>query len=93
MYRQLEPDKIVETVEALCTRIAARFPGSGLGQVGRELLAIGHEAKGRAAWFAKPKPLLRAATAALLPDQIWSFSIPNTLKLSDDFSCLLHRLS
>ena len=66
MYRQLEPDKIVETVEALCKRITARFPGSGLGQVGRELLSIGHEAKGRAAWFAKPQPLLRAATAALI---------------------------
>jgi hypothetical protein len=65
-YRQLDPDKIVETVDALCQRVSARFPGSGLGQVCRELLSISHEAKGRAAWMAKPQPLLRAVTAVLI---------------------------
>ena len=65
-YRQLDPDKIVATVDALYQRIAARFPDSGLGQVGRELLAISHEAKDRAAWMAKPQPLLRAVTAVLI---------------------------
>jgi hypothetical protein len=65
-YRHLDPDKIVETVGALCKRVAVRFPGSGLGQVSRELLAISHEAKWRAAWMAKPQRLLRAVTGVVI---------------------------
>ena len=32
-YRRLDPQKIVETVQALQARVEDRFPGSGLGQV------------------------------------------------------------
>jgi hypothetical protein len=40
-YRRLDADQIVATMRSLKTRIDARFPGSGLGEVCGELLEIG----------------------------------------------------
>jgi hypothetical protein len=43
MYRQLDPAQITETARALSSRIADRFPGSGLSRVSLELLDVARE--------------------------------------------------
>ena len=65
MYRSLDPEKIVATVETLHMRIAERFPESGLSGVCRELLKVSRESQERAAWIAKPQRALRAAIGVL----------------------------
>ena len=50
----LEPDKIVETIRRLHSRIGERFPKSGLHIVCRNLEEIGVNAKKRGAWIGKP---------------------------------------
>jgi hypothetical protein len=64
-YRRLESEKIIQTVEALHTRIEERFPGSGLGKVVGELLQVARETVDRTQWIQKPHLPLRAAAAAL----------------------------
>jgi len=64
-FRQLEADKIIETVKALHDRIEERFPGSGLGKVGGELLQVAEETVGRTRWIQKPHLLLRCVAAVL----------------------------
>ena len=59
MYRSLDPEKIVETAGALRDRIAERFPGSGLSNVGSELLSITGEAAAFSHWLDKPLLPLR----------------------------------
>ncbi len=66
MYRSLDPEKIIATVEQLQKRIAERFPDSGLSGVCRELLRVAREAEERAAWVAKPQRTLRAAIGVLI---------------------------
>lgn len=66
MYRSLNPEKIVETIEVLCRRIDERFPDSGLGRVGRELLTVAGESQERSAWIARPHRSLRVITWLLL---------------------------
>ena len=43
MYRQLDPAQITETARTLSSRIADRFPGSGLSRVSIELLDVAQE--------------------------------------------------
>jgi hypothetical protein len=64
-FRQLEADKIIETVKALHGRIEERFPGSGLGKVVAELLQVAEETVGRTRWIQKPHLLLRCAAVLL----------------------------
>lgn len=64
-YRHLNAERIVETIDALQTRIERRFPGSGLGNVCRELAQIAAKARERAAWIARPIIPLRIAAGAL----------------------------
>lgn len=66
MYRSLDPEKIVGTIETLCRRIDERFPDSGLGKVCRELLTIAVESQTRSAWIAKPHKPLRIMTGVLV---------------------------
>lgn len=66
MYRTLDADKIIATLEKLTLRIEERFPGAGLVKVGRELLDVSREFKSRAATVARPNLLLRAGIAAAL---------------------------
>lgn len=53
-YRQLDPGLIHATASALERRICERFPGSGLGQVSRELLAIAQETQSRIESLRRP---------------------------------------
>jgi hypothetical protein len=64
-FRQLESDKIIETVKALHARIEERFPGSGLGKVVGELLQVAEETVGRTRWIQKPHLLLRCVAVVL----------------------------
>lgn len=66
MYRSLDSEKIIATIERLRTRVDERFPGSGLGRVCKELLTIAGESKQRSAWIAKPQKSLRALVGVLI---------------------------
>ena len=66
MYRSLDSEKILATIETLSRRIAERFPGSGLDKVCQELLTIAEEAQKRSAWIAKPHRSLRIITGVLV---------------------------
>ena len=66
MYRSLDPQKIIETIERLCSRIDERFPGAGLGKVCRELLTIALESQQRSAWIARPQKALRVVVGVLI---------------------------
>src|SRR5262245_28177882 len=66
MYRRLDPDKIVATLETLHARISERFPGSGLALVCSELTAIGGATCMRAERLARPNRVLRAASGLVI---------------------------
>ena len=66
MYRSLDSEKILATIETLNRRIGERFPGSGLEKVCQELLTIAGESQKRAAWIAKPQKTLRFITGAVV---------------------------
>jgi hypothetical protein len=64
-FRRLDSQKIIETVQALQSRIEERFPGSGLGKIADELLRIAEETVARTRWIQKPHIALRCAAAIL----------------------------
>lgn len=64
-FRQLDPEKIIDTVRALHRRIEERFPGSGLGNVVAELQQAAEETVARTRWIQRPHLPLRAAAAVL----------------------------
>ena len=64
-FRELEAQKIVDTIEALHGRIEGRFPGSGLGNVVSELLTVSREAAARSLWIQRPHVPLRIAAGLL----------------------------
>jgi len=66
MYRQLDPERIVHTIQRLTSRIQDRFPGSGLSQVSGELLDVGREAASLAAGLARPILPLRIGVWVLI---------------------------
>jgi hypothetical protein len=59
---ELDPARIVETIELLRRRIDERVLGSGLGGSCVTLLGIAEETRARLDWVARPIVLLRAAT-------------------------------
>ncbi len=60
MYRTLDPDKIVATLDQLVARISERFPGAGLVRVCTELKLVAAESRARTERLAKPNIALRA---------------------------------
>jgi hypothetical protein len=70
MYRQLDDDRIIETLIRLRDRIAERFPTSSLARVSEELLAVARESASHIAYLAKPNWPVRTsvgiAIAAML---------------------------
>ena len=64
-YRQLDAQKIIDTVKSLHGRIERRFPESGLSKVVAELLRAAEETATRAKWIQKPHLGLRAAALLL----------------------------
>jgi hypothetical protein len=66
MKRQLREDKLLETVEKICGRIAERFPDSGLSGVAAEIVQITREALVRAEAIRRPNLWVRAGQIVLL---------------------------
>jgi hypothetical protein len=66
MYRTLDPDKIVATLEQLDARILERFPGAGLGRVCAELKRVAAESRARTEQLAKPNIALRALSGLVI---------------------------
>jgi hypothetical protein len=63
---KLDADAVARTVDLLCRRIDERFPGSGLGRVGRELDRIARQTPQRARAIARPILSLRLGVAFLI---------------------------
>src|SRR5437868_4747871 len=64
-YRQLDPQKIIETIEALQGRIGRRFADSGLGKVVAEIHRVATETANRTHWIQQPHLPLRLAAVIL----------------------------
>ncbi len=65
-YRELQPQKIVDTAAQLERRIADRFPATGLRQVAGELHRVAQEAVLRCEQIKRPHLWLRAACVLLV---------------------------
>src|SRR5688572_2962865 len=65
-YRRLDDAQIVATLRTLGDRIEERFPGSGLGRVARELLALSGEAADCVAYLRRPHWPLRVAVGVAI---------------------------
>jgi hypothetical protein len=59
MYRHLNADSTITTIETLNARVNERFPGSGLGRVCSELYTVAHDSKARARMIGRPNYWLR----------------------------------
>src|SRR3954465_5777805 len=66
MYRTLDDDRIIETLERLRGRITERFPTSSLARVSEELLAIAHESASHVAYLARPSWPIRASVGVAI---------------------------
>ena len=66
VYRALDPDSIIRTLDRLNARIGERFPNRGLSRVCAELLALAHEDAGNAERLARPFWGLRTLLAVIL---------------------------
>jgi hypothetical protein len=77
MFRQLDADQIRNTADALVRRVDSRFPGSGLGRVAGELLAVARETQTRIAEIRRPRWALRiAAWGAILALAAMAIAVP-----------------
>jgi hypothetical protein len=65
-YTELKLDLILETLGTLRRRIEERFPGSGLGKIAADLLALGLETAPILERARKPHTLLRVAAGAAI---------------------------
>jgi hypothetical protein len=82
MYRALDPDKIVTTLEALEHRISARFSKSGLARICSELTQIARESSSRVEKIGRRNVLLRSLVVAILAGCGWLlFNIPPMIRL------------
>ena len=66
MYRQLDDDRIIETLQRLRDRITERFPGSSLSRVSEELLTVARESASHVAYLAKPSWWIRGSVSAAI---------------------------
>lgn len=66
IYQQIDGDKISETARRLNDRIEERFPGSGLGKLADNLVAIAEQARRRAGVLRAPNWSVRILILLLL---------------------------
>src|ERR1044071_2018449 len=66
VYRNLDADKIVETIRLLQNRIQERFPEAGLGRVASDLLHVAERAGAKSKQIAKPYLPFRVGIALLV---------------------------
>jgi hypothetical protein len=90
-HRELNPAKIIETIDLLDRRIGERFPGSGLRNVATELLQISQEAVERAESIRQPNIGLRAVVILLVAGMAAiMFLFVRDLRLNHDILELEH---
>lgn len=65
MYRTIEAERIVRTVQRLRGRIQERFPESSLRRVADELVQVTGQAVRRAEWLSRPNYWLRVSDGLL----------------------------
>ncbi|MCA9010296.1 MAG: hypothetical protein KDB01_11145 [Planctomycetaceae bacterium] len=70
MYRKLDPQKTIATLETLANRIEERFPGASLNSVCKEVSAIAAETCGRIAWVSRPYKAIRFAVFLVIAGAI-----------------------
>lgn len=85
-YRSLDPRLIIETAERLETRIADRFPESGLRKVGQELVSLARDIRDAAAELEKPIWWLRILVGAVIALGACMFLFVGTILPFDRFS-------
>jgi hypothetical protein len=85
-YRSLDPRLIIETAERLETRIADRFPESGLRKVGRELVSLARDIRDAAAELENPIWWLRILVGAVIALGACMFLFVGTILPFDRFS-------
>ena len=61
MYRELDPERIIETSEQLRKRVEERFPGSSLSRIAVEVTGVVRAADQVSAWLARPILWVRVA--------------------------------
>jgi len=61
MYRALDADKIIATIDLLQRRIDERFPGAGLARVAADLSAAARDTEAKAKALARPHLLIQLA--------------------------------
>lgn len=66
MYRTLDSQKVILTLQALERRIGERFPDSGLRKVCQELVVIGQDSHDKLQWIARPLIWLRVGIAVFV---------------------------
>jgi hypothetical protein len=66
VYRTLDPERIVASLEQLTRRIEERFPGAGLATVCAELTEIAQQTTARVERIARPAVFTRAVIGLLL---------------------------
>lgn len=98
MYRNLNPENILETIQQPHRRIAERFPGSSLSKVSGELLAVSEEAAAVSGWLAKPHLPIYCSEALSVISKIAAlyfqeFDDPVTLSAVNDVEELTSRLA
>jgi hypothetical protein len=64
-FRELDAGHIVRTLERLSQRIEERFPGSGLGNVARDLIGLARDCASEAELLGKPNWPVRIGAVAL----------------------------
>ncbi|MBL8828966.1 MAG: hypothetical protein JNM18_18440 [Planctomycetaceae bacterium] len=90
-FRNLQPDKIVDTIVMLERRIAERFPNSSLSRIAHDLYDIGQEAARRSARIRRPNVALRIVVALLIGSIFAFFAVIATqLKMNDELFELEH---
>ena len=77
MYRNLNSECTVKTIETLQKRVDERFPSSGLSKVCLELCTIANESKARSEMIARPNVTLRVGliTIVLMSMAVLLYSI------------------
>ncbi len=66
MYRALDADEIIATIELLRQRIDERFPGAGLVRVAGDLSAAARDTEAKAKALAEPHVLIQAAVGLVI---------------------------
>lgn len=90
MYRSLNPDKIIATLETLQSRIDDRFPGSGLSSVCAEVVTLAQQTSKRIIKVSQPIWGLRLSLLGMLAAVIALVAVfaieASSLKTSDELT-------